>query len=71
MLRTDVRGDRGLPFPTFRRAAAGRENASGVRGSGALREGASVSLGGGGGAPPEELEGLRGDERSFVGDSER
>lgn len=74
IFRTEVKGDRGLPFPMFRRAAVGRWNAtSGVRGSGAVRCGVAGSLGGGGGgAATNFVDCFRGDDgRSLVGDSER
>lgn len=74
MFRTEVKGDLGLPFPTFKRAAVGRWNAtSGVRGSGAVRFGVTGSFGGGGGgAAANVVDCLRGEEgRSLVGESER
>jgi hypothetical protein len=75
ILRTEVSGDRGLPFPTVGRAAVGRWGEdSGVRGR-ALRRGTAGSLGGGGGgsveAVMEDFRGELGRALGFVGDAER
>jgi hypothetical protein len=76
MLCTDVKGDRGLPFPTLRHAAVGRWNeASGVRGRGSPRCGIVGSLGGSGGGSVEgvikDLRGEPGRTPGFVGDDEQ
>ena len=76
ILRTEVSGDRGLPFPTVGRAAVGRwDEGSGVRGRGAPRRGNAGSLGGGGGgsvvAVMEDFRGELGRALGFVGDAER